>query len=565
MKIKTILWASMLALAVVCKTAGADVVCSDWKAVKQPFFGDMHIHTSYSFDAFEFGNTENDPYWAYYFAKGNAIPIPPFDAGVNQRYTRLDRPLVFAAVTDHAEYLEETEWANIKLAAHLNNDPCYFTTFNGYEYSWTPKRFFMQHRNVIFRNAIVPEMPVSSLEVTTPEGLWLSLFATCLAPQFGCDVVAIPHNTNFTGGMAFRPYRFDGKPLGPADAALRAAMEPLVEIHQAKGNSECRIGLNTNDELCDFEQVNSIDHGVNARPLSYVRNGLKEGLRLEDSIGVNPFKFGFIGSTDTHNGTAGKVEERNYPGKTGLSDDTPEERLAFRPYPFSIPSPVTFNPGGLAVVWAEQNTRDSIFDGMKQKETYATSGTRPEVRFFAGYDYPTDICSMDADTLAQTGYAAGVPMGSTLSSRDDKSPRFVVFAEKDQHQLQRIQIIKGWTDAAGNVHEKVIDVVGDTSGSASVDVDTCEVSGPGYDRLCKLWVDPEYDAFQSAFYYARVLENPSCRWSQYECNRQAVDCEQPDSVPAEFAGCCAARIPKTIQERAWTSPIWISARNGGSR
>lgn len=439
MNIKIILWASMLTLAVVCKTAGADVVCSDWKAVKQPFFGDMHIHTSYSFDAFEFGNTENDPYWAYYFAKGNVIPIPPFDAGVNQRYTRLDRPLDFAAVTDHAEYLEETEWANIKLAAHLNNDPCYFTTFNGYEYSWTPKRFFMQHRNVIFRNAIVPEMPVSSLEVTTPEGLWLSLFATCLAPQFGCDVVAIPHNTNFTGGMAFRPY------------------------------------------------------------------------------------------------------------------------------PFSIPSPVTFNPGGLAVVWAEQNTRDSIFDGMKQKETYATSGTRPEVRFFAGYDYPTDICSMDADTLAQTGYAAGVPMGSTLGSRDDKSPRFVVFAKKDQHQLQRIQIVKGWTDAAGDVHEKVIDVVGDTSGSASVDVDTCETSGPGYDRLCKLWVDPEYDALQSAFYYARVLENPSCRWSQYECNRQAVDCEQPDSVPAEFAGCCAARIPKTIQERAWTSPIWISARNGGSR
>jgi hypothetical protein len=552
MKSKLILLATMLAFALNGKTAGADVVCGDWKAVKQPFFGDLHVHTSYSFDAFEFGNTENDPYRAYYFAKGNAIPIPPFDAGVNQRYTRLDRPLDFAAVTDHAEYLEEREWENIKLAAHLNNDPCYFTTFNGYEYSLTPKRFFMQHRNVIFRNAIVPEVPVSYLNVPTPEGLWLSLFGTCLLPQLGCDVLAIPHNTNFSGGIAFRPYRYDGTPLGPADAAFRAAMEPLVEIHQAKGNSECRIGLNTNDELCNFEQINSIDHGLNAKPLSYVKNGLKEGLRLENSIGVNPFKFGFIGSTDTHNGTAGKVEERNYPGKTGITDDTPEERLAFKLFPFSVPSPVTFNPGGLAVVWAEQNTRDSIFDGMKKKESYATSGTRPEV------------CSMDADTLVQTGYAQGVPMGSTLSSRADESPQFIVFAEKDQNLLQRIQIIKGWTDPTGNVQEKVIDVVGDTTGSASVNTDTCEVSGPGYDRLCKLWEDTEYNAFQNAFYYARVLENPSCRWSQHECNRQGVNCEQPDSVPPEFASCCFPVIPKTIQERAWTSPIWIDVRGGGN-
>ena len=524
----------------------------------------MHVHTSYSFDAFEFGNTENDPYRAYYFAKGNAIPIPPFDTGINQRFTRLDRPLDFVAVTDHAEYLEETEWQNIKLAAHINYDPCYFTTFNGYEYSLTPKRFFMQHRNVIFRNAIVPEKPVSNFEVPTPEGLWLSLLGTCLVPQLGCDVLAIPHNTNFSGGMAFRPYRYDGRPLSATDAAFRAFMEPLVEIHQAKGNSECRTGLNTTDELCDFEQINSIDHGVNARPLSYVRNGLKEGLRLQNSIGVNPFKYGFIGSTDTHNATAGKVEERNYPGKTGTTDDTPEERLAYRPYPFAIPSPVTFNPGGLAVVWAEQNTRNSIFDGMKNKETYATSGTRPQVRFFAGYGYPGDICSMDADSLAQAGYDRGVPMGSTLGPQVDASPQFVVFARKDQNQLQRIQIIKGWTDNSGNVHEKVIDIAGDTSDSASVNIDTCEVSGPGYDRLCMLWEDKEYDAVQNAFYYARVLENPSCRWSQHECNRQGVNCEQPESVPPEFAGCCSPRISKTVQERAWTSPIWIDTRAGGS-
>ena len=288
-----------------------------------------------------------------------------------------------------------------------------------------------------------------------------------------------------------------------------------------------------------------------------MRNVLREGLVQEQLLGVNPFQLGMIGSTDDHNSTPGAVEEEDFgtTGHIGNRDRNPTTILAR-----VTPAGIEGNPGGLAVLWAEENSRDALFAAMRRREVYGTSGTRPILRFFGGKEQGLRCGGAD---FVERAYAGGVPMGGEIGAvRGNASPRFAVLALRDPgtpsapgNQLQRAQIVKGWVDASGVSHEKVFDVAGDAASGASVDTATCTPQGSGFDSLCAVWEDPEFDREQRAFYYARVLENPSCRWSTYVCNDLAIDCAG-GSVPPEYAECCNAAVPKTIQERAWSSPIW---------
>ncbi|HEV7786941.1 MAG TPA: DUF3604 domain-containing protein, partial [Thermoanaerobaculia bacterium] len=441
----------------------------------------------------------------------------------------------------------------------------------------------------------------------------------------GCDVLTIPHNGNLSKGQL---YVVPENENTAAYARLRSFWEPLSEIHQGKGSSECRTGVGTGDPECGFEQLKAQDlsfatgstttdpdQGTDRdqdkradrfRPKSFLRNVLKDGLVHEARVGANPFKLGFVGGTDSHNATPGGTDEVNFVGLHGTTSAGPEGLL----------TQVAFNAGGLAVVWAEENSRDAIFDAMRRRETYATSGTRPIVRFFAGWDLPRDLCGQT--DFARVGYDRGVPMGSDLKPRPAGaagSPRFAVMAMKDpgsegasdafpnvctvHHaaaKLQRIEIVKGWLDAKGVPREKVITVAGGADPAATVDPVTCAPVGPGHNSLCNVWEDPEWNPAQPAFYYARVLENPTCRWSTYACKQIGLDpfrhdqCMQqlakysdalPRSTPAVptpqkpsdlFAPCCnmvpgpvvrPTQIPRVAQQRAWTSPVWYRPQAGG--
>jgi len=460
-------------------------------------------------------------------------------------------------------------WQDTQAAAEEFYDrtsACGFTTFVAYEWSGQPGGNNL-HRNVIFRNDVVPALPTSYMEEPTPEGLWRQLQSQCLDGLPGCDVLAIPHNPNASGGLMFAPVGETGDPITADEAATRVAMEPLVEINQHKGDSECRPGVGgSTDELCGFEKLNRLqlfspvsDPNQNFPALNYVRNALKEGLVQEQRIGVNPFEVGFVGSTDTHNATPGATEEadfQNY-GHIGLRDHASPSFMLARVTPAGIEA----TPGGLAVVWAEENSRDALFAAMRRREVYGTSGTRPTLRFFAGRE--TGLQCGDPDFVA-AAYRGGAPMGADIGPvKGGRSPRFGVLAFKDAGTpsapgtpLQRVQIVKGWVDAAGQSHEKVYDVAGRTDGAATVDTTTCTPSGPGADSLCAVWSDPDFDADVPAFYYARVLENPTCRWSTLMCNAAGVDCSNPATIPSGYGECCNPAVAKTIQERAWSSPIW---------
>jgi hypothetical protein len=487
-------------------------------------------------------------------------------------------------------------WDDIQQAAERHYDRsegCSFTTFVGYEYTQGQEMANL-HRNVIFKGEEVTRLPISVFDTdsSVPE-LWRRLRSQCLASDSGCDVLAIPHNPNLGGGLMFPD------PATEEEAINRLEIEPLVELVQHKGASECRfdqlagVGIDTEDELCDFEQIPSdnlamlgsvngkmwSDRGLpvnvaNFHRRNMMRNVLKDGLALEQKTGLNPFRQGFIGSTDTHTATSGGAMEKNYVGHLGSRDAT------FR----NVQDHFVSNPGGLAVVWAEENRRDALFEAMRNRETYATSGTRPIVRFFAG-DYETDLCD-DPDAL-EHAYTSGVPMGGVLARKaGDKTPRFFVSAQRDQgtdlhpaNPLERIQIIKGWVDEDGSTQERVVDVLGDETQGLGVDMNSCAATAPGHASLCTVWEDPTYRAGESAFYYARVLETPSCRWSTLQCQAAGVNplsesCateadaanllanENGDS--GDLYGICCTNpetdpfYSPTIRERAWTSPIWLS-------
>ena len=608
------------------------VPCADHQPLRQPLFGDLHVHTELSFDAYTY-DVRVSPEAAYAFARGEAVALPPLGPdGEGTRTVRLDRPLDFVALTDHSEYLAEVRgcttpsspaydnafcvlyrsngplatsvfggnllpfaperfpicgqgrnridclaeaadvWARVQRAAegaYDRSEACGLATFVGYEWTGTSGGSNL-HRNVIFRNDAVPDRPISYFDEPTPEGLWAGLAEACLDAGTGCDVLAIPHNSNTANGRMFRIEQGGDVDEERAAAARRAALEPLIEIYQHKGDSECRNGLSglagAPDEACGFEkfrlaEVPDCAGRVGFLGLSglgclasgdFYRGALAEGLAQERRLGVNPLRLGVIASTDTHNGTPGEAAEARYVGHVGLTEGTPHARL--EPLQL-IPGGVVNSPGGLAGAWAEERSRDAIFEAFRRRETFGTSGPRIVPRFFAGWDLPGDLCER-AD-LVDVGYERGVPMGGRLPAPSRAGgPTFAISALREPDgplgpgmPLQRLQVIKVWLDGEGTPTQRVFDVAVDPGAeSADVDLETCEPRGTGADSLCAVWSDPDFDPGEPAAYYARALENPTCRWSTRDC----LSLDPADRPPT----CSDPSIPLTIRERAWTSPVW---------
>ncbi len=610
--------------------------CLHYSPLRQPLFGDVHVHTSYSFDAAAntIGATPED---AHRFAKGEPIAFWPLDESGNPvGELSIDRPLDFLAVTDHGEFLGERAlcrtagsarydspfctafregerqgmtmlgqaiaaeapvrieavcgadgalcpaaarqpWQRIIAAAETaydRSEQCAFTSFVGYEYTGTPG-LSNYHRNVLFRNANVPDLPVSYFDAPVDSHLWRELDAACRMAD-GCDYLTIPHNSNLANGR-MAPYMGMEATLANRKeyASTRLKREPIIEIFQHKGSSECVNGLSTvigaADELCDIEAIRVLgrfeptnvelvdgqlvpggslietlecgEGEVGGQGMvgagcidetDFVRSGLLVGLREEQELGLNPVKLGVVAATDTHVATAGAVNERDYRGAV-TGEASPLERLQRG----LIPTGPKGNPGGLAGVWAVENSRDAIFEAMQRREVFGTSGPRIAPRFFGGWSYADDLC--DSESLVQEGYAKGVPMGGDLGSAPaaHARPRFIAFAARDAAQraapLQRLQLIKGWIDGAGRMHSEVRDISG--SGAAG-----------GQDILCAVVRDETFDAGQSAYYYLRVAEVPTKRWSTYDCQR--ID---PTRRPP---ACDDGTLPQDTVEMAWTSPIW---------
>lgn len=587
--------------------------CAEYTPERRPLFGDLHVHTARSQDA-STQDTKTSPREAYLFARGQELGIQPYDDDGNpMRRVQLDRPLDFAAVTDHAEQIGEvhicttpgyegydswpcwvyrtfpraafflfngyysmigSRWgfcgedaANCLGAARVvweehqgaaeeaydRSAECSFTSFVGYEWTSAPRAAHL-HRNVIFRNHHVPKDPVTAME-TGPSAmkLWRALDAGCQNGTPGCEAITIPHNTNWSAGTAFGSGVTVGEAITPEETPFRVRYERLVEMIQHKGESECSLFPGVTDEGCGFEKAPN-PYGMNdPSGMDFTRGALKRGLEIEGERGTNPLAFGQIGSTDTHLGTPGLVRERGHPGHGGAG--VPGNEALERDGP---PDITTMNPGGLAVVWAEENSRDAIFAGMQRRETYATSGTRPSLRFFGGWDLDRSICG--SPDLAREAYSRGVPMGGDLPPKPTTAtaPTFVVRALRDPHpngaDLDRIELVKGWLEN-GEAKEHVLSVAGGR-GTASVDPTTCERTGAGRKSLCKVWMDPDFDPEQNAFYYVRLEEVPSCRWTQWACLDAGVSCADPENVSAGWEYCCGDEIPKTIRERAWSSPIW---------
>ena len=610
---------------------------------RNAYFGDLHVHTRYSFDAYAFG-TLATPYDAYRFAKGEAIKHP---AGFDMQ---LSVPLDFYGVTDHGMFMgvapvaadtssdfskypfaqvvhdlnapdnmgrlsaldrmrsfglgralalaivegevdpdeplsiTRSAWADTIEAADMHNDPGRFTTFVAYEYTTTSDDNGSLHRNVVFKGSDrVPEVPFSRMHSRDPEDLWDWMDTL---REAGVESLAIPHNSNKSNGHMFKLEDWAGDPIDDEYAVKRIRNEPLVEITQIKGTSETHPALSSRDEWADFELVSTRGVGM-GKPMpskpegSYVREAWRQGLALEAQGITNPFAFGVIGSSDTHTGAA-QNDESNFSSKLGiLSADAQlrgsvplglvenilvnilpgQEVVEVDGKSFMGGQQNEFGASGLAAVWAEENTREAIYAAFRRKETFATSGPRIRLRFFAGYDLPDNL--LDTAGGVARAYANGVTMGADLApnmadgtTEGERAPQFVVWAlaDADGAPLQRLQIVKGWIDATGETHEKVIDVA--CAGGVAVDRSTnrcpdngatvnlsdCSVgANTGAAELRTVWTDPDFDANQRAFYYARVLENPTCRWNTWDAIHAGTE-PRSDLAP-------------TLQERAWSSPI----------
>ena len=625
---------------------------------KDAFFGDLHVHTMYSFDAFIFGTTAS-PDDAYRYAKGGAIKHPlGFDM-------QLDDPLDFYAVTDHAAwlgmlpayadpssrpgkldfasdlhglndpknlntntfvrraglfanlitneliepsknpikmlgaYLQEdtvygtraydrethhTAWRDVAEAAERHNNPGEFTTFIAYEFTSSGLGQSNLHRNVIFQDSKAPIQPFSILDSSNPEDLWDWMDNL---RNLGVESLAIPHNSNGSNGQMFQLVDWAGNPMDDDYASKRMRNEPLVEITQVKGTSDTHPLLSPGDKWADFGIMNNrVASPFYSSPTgSYVRNAYLRGLSLDSEYKINPYKFGLVGASDTHTGAISD-KESDFHSKIGILDGTPELRGAapltksFKEQIEGSGANVIINgykeiggqeyidtgytewgASGLAAVWAEENTRESIYNAFRRKETFATTGSRIKVRFFGGYEIDDVFNKEDPINYA---YLNGVTMGSDLFQSENKIPQFMVWALRDLKRapLDRVQIIKGWTELSGKPHEKIYDVAcadgrrpdsktklcRDTR--AKVNLNNCRISkNLGADELKAVWQDPDFDPNLKAFYYVRVLENPTCRWSSWDAIKSG-------EIPR-------ADLPATIQERAWSSPIWYIPDNEG--
>jgi hypothetical protein len=579
-------------------------------------WGDTHLHTSYSTDAGMVG-CRLGPEEAYRFARGEEV-----QSSTGQR-VRLPRPLDFLVVADHSENLglapminrsdplvlknptgkkwhdmvksgkgfeafadwiksgSETgkdpvdspemmraAWDDILKAAERYNEPGRFTALIGYEWTSTPDGNNL-HRNVIFRDGAAfaaRVLPLTAYESPDPEVLWK--WMQRYEDTTGGRVLAIPHNGNLSGGQMWMTETMGKKPFDRAYAQTRARREPLVEITQPKGTSETHPALSPDDEYAAFEIWDKSNLGGNTAitkpmlPGSYARAAMKAGLALEEKLGVNPFKFGVVGSTDAHTGLS-SVGEDNFFGKTAGTEPS-EKRWEHAAIPAIDPSLVTrawaLGASGLAAVWSRENTRESLFDAMERREVYGTTGTRILVRVFAGWDFTAaDVSRPD---FAPDGYRRGVPMGGELKSAPaGAAPTLMIRALRDPEaaNLDRIQVVKGWLDAKGVLQERIYDVaVSDgrkigpdgrcrTAVGNTVDVATARYTNTiGAPLLDAFWKDPRFDPKERAFYYVRVVEIPTPRWTAFDALFYGV------KMPKE--------VPMTLQERAYTSPIWYSPK-----
>ena len=627
---------------------------------RNPYYGDLHVHTKYSFDAYVFGVTAS-PDDAYRYAKGEAIMHP---LGYEMK---LREPLDFYSVTDHGFYMgmiqafadtstdiskldfakpfhnlnrednltvesagersnifssilgaaivqpypdwhpkiikawlsrnvqaalksfdydiHKSAWADVARSANEHNDPGNFTTFIGYEFTTSTNiEGGNLHRNVIFESSKASIRPWTRIDSLNPEDLWTW---QDLLRDKGIDTISMPHNSNGSNGQMFEMESFKGDAIDILYSEKRMRNEPIVEVTQVKGTSETHPLLSPDDDWADFEIM---DVRVGSRPPTYskpsggyVREAYLNGLTLEFTKQGNPYKFGLIGSSDTHTG-AGAFDESDYWSKVGLLDGDPENRGSvplteenvdrLKEYMAAFNQPIStikldqgeyantgftqWGASGLAVAWAEENTRESIFQAFKRKETFATTGSRIAVRFFGGYDLSS--IDLNSDSLVSQAYQKGVTMGGDLLNDNNKTPEFIVWAQRDKNgaPLQRIQIIKGWMDSnSGRPSEYVYDVACSDGLSvdpltnrcpdngARVNISDCSISkNVGSTELKTIWKDPDFNPLDKSFYYVRVLENPTCRWSTWDAIKRGFK-------PRED-------LHETIQERAWSSPIWYS-------
>jgi hypothetical protein len=580
------------------------------------FFGDTHHHSSYSFDSGMFGNTLG-PEYSFRFARGEEVTAS------NGMKARLIRPLDFLAVTDHAAYLgftdliknadarlmatkggremvegyraggekawlfvvsmmkdfdigkprfedsrlNRTVWESVVDIASRYNEPGKFTALNGYEWTSAPTGNNL-HRVIIFRDGpdrVKQIIPFSAFDSIEPEALWE--FLAGYEEKTGGRVLAIPHNPNISNGLTFAETMSNGKPITKEYAAMRALWEPLAEVTQAKGDSEAHPFLSPVDEFANFETWDFGNAGSPTAPKTnsmlqyeYARSALKWGLKHDQNLGVNPFKFGMVGGTDTHTSLSTTREENFFGKLPGLlpGPERTKEAMVLKADGSAAVSSWQTSASGLTGVWANENTRESLFDAMARKEVYATTGTRIRVRVFAGWDFePEEVQRPD---FAKQGYTRGVPMGGDLANGPKgKAPTLMVRALRDPDgaNLDRVQIIKGWVDSKGKMHERIYDVaVSDgreigKDGRCKVAVgNTVNVKAAtyinsiGYAFMTAYWQDPDFDPTQRAFYYVRVIEIPTPRWTAYDAARFGIN--MPDN------------IKMIIQDRAYTSPIWYT-------